>query len=171
MIEQIIKILKYILESNIINFIIVVWLFAWLFKKIDIKSLFSGAIKSVEDYIKKSEQDKAKSVRLVEKAQDTLSKLPSQITEIQRISKQKTDILIEKLEENTKQSVEKINKNISKIKSIEEDKASNTVTEYAFNKSIEQASSKIIEMLKNNPQLHEKFIKESLEELEKLPCQ
>jgi len=170
MTDQIIKILKYILESNIINFILMIWLFAWLLKKFDFKSIFTKSIKSVDEYIQKSEKDKAHSEELVAKAEDTLKQLPAQIEEIKKVSAQKSDILIAKLEENTEKSIDKINRNITKIKAIEEDKASNTVTEYTFNRSIEQATSDIIEMLKNNPNLHEKFINESLEELEKLPC-
>lgn len=171
MTDQIIKILKYILESNIINFILMIWLFAWLLKKFDLKSLFTKSIKSVDEYIQKSEKDKAHSEELADKAKDTLKQLPAQINEIKEVSEQKAKILLDKLEENTKKNVEKINKNIIKNKSIEEDKVSNNITEYAFSRSIEQATSGIIEMLKNNPDLHQKFIDESLEELEKSTCQ
>lgn len=171
MTDQIIKIFKYILESNIINFILMIWLFYWLLKKFDLKSVFTKSIKSVDEYIQKSEQDKAHSEALAAKAEDTLKQLPAQIKEIKKVSEQKAKILIDKLEENTKKSVEKINKNIIKNKSIEEDKVSNDITVYAFNKSIEQATADIIEMLKNNPELHQKFINESLKELEKSSCQ
>lgn len=58
--DTLIKIIKYIFESNIINFCLMVWLFVWLSKKFNIKSAFDESIKKVENYIENSKKRKRK---------------------------------------------------------------------------------------------------------------
>ena len=168
--QTISELFKFILESNIINFCLMVWLLVWICKKMDFGSIFTKSVKSVEDYIEKSKEEKQNSNNLVFESKKLIEKLPSQISEIEKFNKQKCDIFRKQLEASTKKSVEKLNNNIERIIEIEEKKVSNAVTEYSFRKSVEKAQTDIVSMLESKPELHKKFIDESLEELEKLSC-
>lgn len=166
--QNIIEIFKYILESNIINFLIMVWLLCILCKKFELSSILSKSVDAVEDYIEKSKCEKQNSVKKIKEAQDLMDKLPSQVDEIEKFTKQKTDVFKKQLEENTLKTIQKVENNIEKIKNIDEKKTSNAIMERSFYMSIEKAQSDIINMLKSDPNLHNKFIDESLNELEKI---
>lgn len=166
--QNLIEILKYISESNIINFCLMIWLLVYLCKKIDLGSVLNGSVKNVENYIEKSKTEMNNSKNMVLDSEKLLSKLPSQIEEIQKFSAQKSEIFKKQLEESTKKSIEKINANISRVVEIEEKKISAKVMDYSFNKSINKAKNEIESMLESNPQLHDKFIEDSLCELEKI---
>ena len=159
--QSILSVLKYILESNIINFGIMVWLLYVVCKKLDIASMLHKSVDVVEDYIEKSKREKEHSLNLVDESKKLMSKLPSEISEIEKFTKQKTDIFKEQLDVNT-------NKYIEKIIQIEQKKTSNAITEYSFRKSLERAKIDIVKMLNEKPELHDKFIDDSLKELEKV---
>ena len=166
--QNIVEIFKYILESNIINFLIIVWLLCVLCKKFELSSILNKSVDAVEDYIEKSKSEKQNSVQKVKDSQDLMDKLPSQVEEIEKFTKQKTDVFKKQLEENTLKTIQKVENNIEKIKKIDEKKTSNAIMERSFYMSIDKAQSDIINMLKSNPDLHNKFIDESLNELEKI---
>ena len=166
--QNIIEIFKYILESNIINFLIMVWLLCILCKKFELSSILNKSVDAVEDYNEKSKCEKQNSVKKIKEAQDLMDKLPSQVEEIEKFTKQKTDVFKKQLEENTLKTIQKVENNIEKIKNIDEKKTSNAIMERSFYMSIEKAQSDIINMLKSDPNLHNKFIDESLNELEKI---
>lgn len=166
--QTIIKIIKYILESNIINFCIMVWLFVWLSKKFDFISAFNKAINNVKDYIEKSENEKESSLKLVTDSEKLIEKLPSDIKKIENFNKQKSETYKKQLEESTEGAIEKIIKDIKEDTIIEEKKASNLILEYSCGESLKKAQNDIIELLKSDPQKHYEFIEKSLEELEKV---
>ena len=166
--QSIISIFKYILESNIINFAIMVWLLYVVCKKLDVASMLHKSVDAVEDYIEKSKKEKEHSDSLVSESKQLIAKLPSEISEIEKFAKQKTDIFKGQLDANTNKTIEKVNGNIDKIIQIEQKKASNLVLDYSFRKSMDKAKSDIVKMLEEKPELHNKFIDESLCELEKL---
>ena len=105
-----------------------------------------------------------------QKAKNSKNYTEEEKTEIEKFNKQKCEIFRKQLEESTKKNVEKLNNNIERIIEIEEKKVSNAITEYSFRKSVDKAKMDIVSMLESQPDLHKKFIDESLEELEKLSC-
>lgn len=162
------EILKYILESNIINFCLMLMLFVWLYKKFNVGALFSNSVKKVEEYIEKSNLEKQKSSNLVVQSQELASRLPAQIEEINRFNNQKVDIFRKQLEQVTQKNIEKINNSTERVIEIEEKEISNSIMNYSFHKSIEKATNDIIGLLETQPDLHKKFIEESLKELEQV---
>lgn len=166
--HTIIDTIKYILESNIINFCLMAWVLVWICKKINIKSTFNNSIESVKNYIEKSKLEKQNSDKLVKESEKLISKLPQDIEKIEKFNIQKTEIFKKELEENTKESILKISKNIEDKKVIDEKIASNSIIKYSFCKSVEKVENDIIEKLKLKPELKYKFIDKSLEELDRI---
>lgn len=167
-IKEIVEIMKYILESNIINFCLMVWLLVFVCKKMNIKSAFDKSIKSVENYIDKSKLERQNSDKLVKESEKLIKKLPQDIENIEKFNKQKTEIFKKQLSDNAQKSIEKIANEIEALKTIEEKIVSNSMLEYSFNKSIEKVEGDIIEKLKLEPDLHYKFIDKSLDELDRI---
>ncbi|MDY6310772.1 MAG: hypothetical protein SPL73_03455 [Cyanobacteriota bacterium] len=165
--DKIIDIIKYLIDTNIVNFALMVWFFWWVFDKIDIKKLMNNVVQAVKDKIQKSESEKESSNISMNKALETLNKLPDEIKEIEKFNNDKTELFKKQLEISTQKTIDKIENNIEKSIKIEEKNISKEVMNETIEKSIEQARNNIIEMLKSNPDLHNKFIQDGLDKLNK----
>lgn len=165
--DKIIDIIKYLIDTNIVNFALMVWFFWWVFDKIDIKKLMNNVVQAVKDKIQKSESEKESSNISMNKALETLNKLPDEIKEIEKFNTDKTELFKKQLEISTQKTIDKIENNIEKSIKIEEKNISKEVMNETIEKSIEQARNNIIEMLKSNPDLHNKFIQDGLDKLDK----
>lgn len=165
--DKIIDIIKYLIDTNIVNFALMVWFFWWVFDKIDIKKLMNNVVQAVKDKIQKSESEKESSNICMNKALETLNKLPDEIKEIEKFNNDKTELFKKQLEISTQKTIDKIENNIEKSIKIEEKNISKEVMNETIEKSIEQARNNIIEMLKSNPDLHNKFIQDGLDKLDK----
>lgn len=166
--DNIISLFEYLAKSNTINFLIMAYILYWIVKKIDIKSMFEKSVNSIQNSIKQSETEKENSKNLLQDAKNTMDKLPKQIEEIEKFNEQKTETFKKQLEESSDAAIKNISKNIEKVFAIEEKKISNEITSETVSDSIEQSKQNIIEMLKNKPELHYKFIEKSLDELDRV---
>lgn len=162
------QIYKYILDSNIINFIIMVWILYAIVKKINLGQSFEKSIEKVQANIQKSDKDKEESQIALNKAQELIDKLPQDIETLEQNSKEKVEIFTTKIAENTQKSISNLEKNIDRAISIEEKKISNLISEKTSKASVELAKQHILKQLEENPQLHNQFIMNSLDELDKV---
>ncbi len=166
--QGIISTIKYLADTNVINFVLMAVLLGWILVKMSVKTSFEKGILSVKEAIEKSEIDKKNSENLVKEAKETLEKLPQEIEEIKKFSNQKAETLKKQIENSTQKTVENIAHNVDKVISIEERKFSNELSTKAMEMSVEQARTNLIEQLKTNSDLHSKFIEESLDEFDRM---
>ena len=166
--QEIISILKYLATSNTINFIIMVGILYWIVKKIDINKILDSWINKIKKAIKDSEEQKQQSISNLQKAKEILDGLEQDIERIDKNCDDKINVFKNQITQTTKKSIENINSNIKRTLMIDEKKISNNIVENAAKDSINQAQNDIINLLKTNPDLHNKFIQNSIEELEKV---
>ena len=166
--ENFSEILHYILHSNVINFAIMIWILAIIVKKLNLGKNFEKSVEDVALEIKKSDDEKAKSQKLRDEAQEILDNLPQDIETIEKSSAEKTKAFKDSIEENTQKAIFNIDQNIKKSLAIEEKKISNLMTEKTSKASVELARKHIQDLLNSNPELHNKYILESLDELDKV---
>ena len=166
--QEFISVLKLLLTSNFINFIIMLYVLAYVFKKFNLGNGIDASIEKVKDTIIKSDEEKAKAGDLVNNAKALLENLPKEVKDIEDIAKNKTEVFKNKIEADTNKIIANLEDNIGKAISIEEKKVSNLLTDKTSKASIELAKLQIQKMLKENPDLHNKFILDSLDEFEKV---
>ena len=159
--QEFISFFKYLATSNAINFIIMLVILGIIIAKINLKSSLNDAVAGVENSIKNSDNEKEKSENVLETSKKEFNRLPEVIQLKVRVFK-------DKIEENTQKNIQDIQKNVERSLSIEEDKISNLLTGRTINASVALAQDNIRDLLKNNPELHLKFIDESLDELDKV---
>ena len=169
--ESFSSIMHYILHSNVINFVIMLIILGAIINKLNLSKNFETSIKNVELEIKKSEDEKEKAKTNLKDAQKILDNLPQDIETIEKSSAEKTQAFKSSIEEHTHSSLLNIEKNIRKSLAIEEKKISNIITEKTSKASIELAKTHIQNLLNSNPDLHNKYILESLDELDKVNLQ
>ena len=166
--QQIISFIKYLAESNAINFIIMLVVLGLIIKKINLQKSFNSSIKNVESKILKSDEEKETAKAAFSGAKKTIDRLPEDIATLENEALSKSKVFKEQIEESTQKAIFTIQKNADRAISIEEKKISNLLTGKTITDSIELAANNLQNMLENNPELHNKFIEESLEELDRV---
>lgn len=166
--QEFLSILKYLATSNTINFIIMVTLLAIIVKKMNLGASLEKSIEVVKATISKSDEEKSGAQKKLDSAKDLIEKLPQDIKNLEQTSKEKVEVFKDKIDENAQKAIFNIEKNIDKVVSIEEKKISNLLTEKTSLASIELAKQHIEKMLEQNPELHNKFIQNSIDELDKV---
>lgn len=145
-----------------------IWILAVIVKKLNLGKGFEKSVDDIVLEIKKSDEAKEKAIELKDEAQRILDDLPQDIETIEKSSAEKTKAFKDSIEENTQKALFNIDNNIKKTLAIEEKKISNLITEKTSKASIELARQHIQDLLNKNPELHNKYILESLEDLEKV---
>lgn len=157
-----------IVESNAFNFVIFVVLFALIFKKINIKglidSLHTKIIKVLDDTDKEREEALAK----LSNAEKAVENLAEDLKVILNDAQKSAEVIGNKILEEAKKQVETIESNATKVIEAEEKQLIAKLTKSTSVASIEAAKTNIQNVLTQTPILHEKFINESIEELDRL---
>lgn len=166
--QEVLSFFKYLATSNAINFIIMVVILAVIVKKMNLSSAMNKSISGVESSIKKSDEEKAISENKLAEAKDKIEKLPVDIKNLEDESVAKADVFKSKIEESTQKTISGIENNIDRVISIEEKKISNIMTGKTVLASVELAKDNIKNLLRTNPELHDKFFEDSLDELDRI---
>lgn len=166
--DDIFSILKYLATSNAINFLIMLAILGWILKKVNLGKSFKDSISAVEAGINKSIDERNQANAKLEHSKSLIEKLPEEIQDLEANSKHKIKVFKEQIEENTQKTIFSLEKNIDNVLELEEKKISNVLTDKASLASVELAKHHFINMLKENPQLHDQFIQNSLDELDKV---
>ena len=169
--QEIISILKTLVQSNTVNFIIMVILLYVILKKVHIGAAFEKMVEAIRNNIEKSEQTKSKSLETLETSQAKMAKLPEDIALLEKTSSDKIKAFEDKINSNTQKTIADLNGSVKRIMEIEEKKISNLVTKKTSKESVDLAKNKLIDLLKKEPELHNQFIQQSLDELDKVKIQ
>ncbi len=166
--QEILSIFKLLISSNAINFIIMLLILGWIIKKFNIIGDIEKGISGIESSILKSDEEKQKSEQVLKTANDYKEALPNELRSIKNTNKSKIKAFQNKIEESTQKAIFDIEQNVDRVISIEEKKVSNILTEKTSKASIELAKQHIEKLLALNPELHNQFIQNSIDELDRI---
>lgn len=157
-----------IVESKTFNFIIFVMLLGLIIKKVNvaaaISSLQQKIIKIIED-AKKERDDAHGSLLQAEKAVENLD---SELKEIVNDAQNSAKVLGEKILNEAQKQIEDIENNAQKVIEAEEKLLISNLAKQTSKQSVETAKSHITKVLAETPTLQEKYINESIDELDRL---
>ena len=157
-----------IVESNTFNFAVLLVIFAVLYKKMNvadgIEKIKQGIINSINSA--KEEQKCAKNK--LKDAQKSIENIDSDIAKQLEDAVQRGEGLANQILANTEEKVQLIEKNVKRVINAEEKTLSAKMTEKTLKASIELAKKHIISTLENNQDLHNKFIDESIENIDRM---
>lgn len=166
--NEILNILKELATSNTINFAIMAILLGLIIKKLHLSTAFEKSIDAIKNQISNSEEEKANSSKILSKNKDLIEKLPNELEEMEKTSQSKLTAFEEKIEDNTRKTIDNLVLSTDRIKSIEEKKVSNLLTQSTSKEALELAKNRICELLEKNPEMHNDFIQQSIDELDKV---
>lgn len=162
------QIWQMIVNSNALNFTFFVLILAWVFKKIDVKSLFDGLHQKIIEIIETAKKSREEAHQKLKEVESSVKNLPKELEEIVKDAEKSAETIEQKLIDEAKKQVEQIKSNAQKIIEAEEKMIKSTLTIKASRESIEKARLNVKAALKTNPNLHEKYINESIDEIDRL---
>lgn len=154
-----------IIETNTFNFAILILIFAVLYKKLNVSKIIEDIKLTV---IKRLEDAKSKKTEAELKLQNAEKSIKNVNTEIENIlsnAEKQASGLSAGIKDSAETKVRNIEENVTKTINAEEKYIANKAISNTINKSVILAEKHIADLLKNQPDLHYKFIEEFLKEI------
>ena len=157
-----------IVQTNTFNFLVMVGIIAIIAKKLKLVSKLQEAADKVKSEIENSDKAKEQSIINLEDAEKVYETTAGEVREISSTA-EKNILFIEQLMANEEQkAVEAIKQNMQKALNTTEKNAIRDLSEKTVLASFELAKKHIIHLLETNPRYHQKFIEDSIRELDGL---
>ena len=157
-----------IVKSNTFNFIVMLLLLGWIVKKINLTNTLnkfkSDIIKSIEN----SKQEKENGISALKDAEKSVENIEAEIAERLEIAKKQAENIEKDILNLADNKIKQIENSIFKVIENEEKRISTKLIYNTTQDAVKLAKEKISKLLEENPILHEKFINESLEELDRI---
>lgn len=157
-----------IVQSNTFNFAILVIIIAVVFAKIDLPGIIEKIKNDVARAIENAKQEKENAEKDLKTAQKTAANTDNEVAEQLKTAENNAQNLSQGIMKNTELQIENIKSNILKVINAEEKSLSAKLTQDTVNNSIELAKQNIINKLNENPGLHNKFIDDSINEIDRV---
>ena len=152
--ESISEIINYIGRTNLFNFVIFLAIIIFVCKKINVTGKLEAAKKDVVNNIENSKTAKSDS-------ESTLKAIEESVAHIE--AEENARMVGGKILEDAEKSVENIKYNSKKTADARAGLIRNDIMRRASAASVDVAKNHIINELRNNPELHNKLIDESVE--------
>jgi F-type H+-transporting ATPase subunit b len=155
---------SYILHSNIINMVFVFCFLVWVLRKADILGILKNRQEKIKETIAKAEEEKANAQKNLQQAKENVKDLEDQVKKILVDAKNSAESLYEKIQNDTQQKVDEIEKNLNRMVEVEEKTATEEVITHLSKEAYELASTKIKAALTDD--LHHKYINNFIDSLD-----
>ena len=166
--NEIIQLWNTIVSTNTFNFLIMMAILVLIFKKVNVIGILEKTVDNVKNTINKSSIEKEESYKKLVEAKNKSKNLDIEIQEILATAHRKGEDLSRKISEDTKEKISKINENMIRMVQTEEKKFSADLTERTVIASISTAESHIKSIFEASPELHDRYIQASLNELDRI---
>lgn len=156
-----------IVESNIFNFVIFVLCFALIFKKINLKGIITALHKKIVDTVETAKITRETAHKELSLVEDSVANLGSEIEVIIKEAEKSAAVISNKIKDEAKKQLENIDANAAKVIDAEEKLLVANLTKNTSKASVQIAKVNIVNALEQAPDMHEKYINESIDELDK----
>lgn len=157
-----------IVESNTFNFLIFVMLIGLIMKKVNVAEAISSLQQKIVKIIEESKKNRDDAHSELLQAEKAVENLDSELNEIVNDAQNSAKVLGEKILTEAQKQVEDIESNAQKVIDAEEKLLISNLAKQTSKQSVENAKSHITNVLTETPTLHEKYINESIDELDRL---
>ncbi len=154
--------------SNTFNFVVMVAIFCVILKKINISEVLENLRLNIIDSIESVKNNKISATENLAKAKDSVKNIDAEIRIKLDGAKETAQSICDTILENTDKRIILIQENTTKSISSEEKSLSAKLTEKAAQAALAIAKNHIIHTLKDRPNLHSKYIDESIQELDRI---
>lgn len=157
-----------IVKSNTFNFAVLLLIFAILFKKLNVSALVEKIKQDIINTINNAKAERENAKNKLYDAQKSIEHIEEEIKQRLDEASLRGEGIAKQIAANADEQVKLIKKNISRVINAEEKTLSAKITEKTLKASIELAKQHIKNTLVNNPELHNKFIDESIDNIDRV---
>lgn len=157
-----------IVRSNTFNFVVLLAILAVIWNKLNISEKLKFMRQEIADFIEKSKQEKDNAQKQLKTTKKDVEHLSEEINETLEKAKISAQNVFDEIKQMTKIGIEKIEANVDKIIDNETRKINSKLTIETSQKAIDLAKEKLQKMFDENPQMHNTFIEQSIETLDKV---
>ena len=157
-----------ILESNTFNFVVLLVILVIVMQKLHISDKLEDMKHEIVDKIEKSKQAKEDAVYNLADAKTKIEHLEEDIEEKITIANTQAHNVGETIKEAAERKVRQIEINVQKVIESEEKTIVTNLNDKTSKEALNLAEKLIKEKLEQEPALHDRYISESIEELEKV---
>lgn len=157
-----------IVKSNTFNFVLLVAIFVYFACKINVREILQKLQQDIVNAIDAVKNNKKLAGEKLEKAKNSVKNLDSEIEAEIKQAHETAQAISEIIFSSAGKRIETINNNVAKTIRNEEKSLSDRLTEKAASAAIALAKNHIINALKDRPDLQDKYINESIQELDRI---
>jgi F0F1-type ATP synthase membrane subunit b/b' len=161
-------ILNLLLYSNTLNFLIVVFLLAFLASKLNVKEKINTLRGEIKDYVEESINEKQKAQQDLEDINNKIKELPERIEKIQKSAENSIESIEAQIKEDIVEQKKDIDNNAVRLFNLETKKFKSKLISILSDKSIEIAKENALLQLAENHDLHNKYIDNAINELDRI---
>ena len=154
------------IQSNAFNFVLVVLLLIYLCKVAKIGEKLTHAQEKIKEKIENSKKAREDSIEFLLDANDTVKNTKNEVLEIESECEKNITLMQQRVEKETVSQVKGIEENTTKIIESENKQTVSALSKKTAMAALELARKHIIETLEKKPEYHQKFIDESIQELD-----
>lgn len=157
-----------IVTSNTFNFAVMLIILGMIFKKFNIMQGLENSIQKVIDSIEKSKAEKKSAQEKLAAANDLIKNLDNEIADQLNTAQEQGEILHTNISKDAENRIANIENSIERIVSSEEKTVSTAIAKKTAAAAVSTAENHIKTILKTSPELHDRYIRESIEELDRI---
>ena len=155
-----------ILETNLINFLIVISTLVWIFKKAHLGDLIQKMADDVKTSVEESSQNALNAINDYKETRKATRGTEQLQEKIIKQAQRNAVSIKEKIEEKTAQKRDEIKSNLLKAFEDQKENFKNLTVDDVYQASVELAKLEVLKRL--NKDIHKKLINTSIEELDKI---
>ena len=157
-----------IVNSNTFNFIVLVLIIYFLIRKLNIVSVLETLRTNIANKLEMSKTERKKADIQLKEAKNAVVNLNNEINQLEENNKKNVEDAVKQTAENADIQIKNILNNAKNVIANEEKKISSMLLQAAQDAAVKNAKEKIIAKLNANPKLHNKYIEEAIEDIDKV---
>ncbi|MBR6099154.1 ATP synthase F0 subunit B [bacterium] len=165
--NELVNLWNLILESNTFNFVVLIVILAIVMQKLHISDVIEKMKDEIIDKIEKSKLAKEDAAEYLADAKLKVEHLEEDIAKKIALADTQAHNVGETIKEAAQRKLKQIENNVEKVIEAEEKTIVTSLSDEASLESVRLAEQIIREKLAKDPSLHDRYINESIEELEK----
>ena len=162
------EIWQLIIQSNTLNFLIVLAVVLFIASKLDIKTKLEKLRSEIQIFVDESSKEKENSLKTLNEVNEKIKHLPEEIADIKKTAENNVRGIEQRINSEIQEKMTDIENNAKRILGLETKKFKSKLSGILSQASIDLARKNAEEQLQNNRELHNKYINDAINEIDRI---
>ena len=162
------EIWQIIVQSNTLNFLIVLAVVLFIVSKLDVKSKLEVMKDEIKTYVDASSKEKEDAKNELDEINEKIKHLPEEIADIKQSAENNIRGIEKRINEEIDEKKKDIENNAKRILGLETKKFKSRLSGILSQASIDLAKKNALEQLNDNRELHDRYINEAIDEIDRI---